>query len=114
MAYGLRQVQAGKLDRRIVLQQCTTTLNALREPVEAYATLATVYAEVSPSDAAEGQGADSTQARASTRFMIRYRTDITEKDRIVHDSRSYKILGIREMGRREMLEISAVFIEGAA
>jgi SPP1 family predicted phage head-tail adaptor len=114
MAYGLRQVQAGKLDRRIVIQQCTTSLNAMREPVESYATLATVYAEFNAVDVGEGQGADSTQARANSKFTIRYRTDITEKDRIVHDSRTYKILGIREMGRRELLEISAAFIEGAA
>jgi SPP1 family predicted phage head-tail adaptor len=114
MSWGLRQVQAGKMDRRIVLQRMTSSLNAIREPTESYATLATVWAEVTPASVAESQGADSTQARAYTQFSIRYRNDLTAKDRIVFDSKTYKILGIQERGRRELLEISAVHIEGAA
>lgn len=113
MAYGAPQVRAGSFDRIVTIQQQTIGENSAHEPTESYATLATVRAQVVPSGAREATTADAIRAAKTTRFRIRYRSDVTEKDRVVFDSKTYKILGLTEIGRREVLEIDADYLEGA-
>jgi len=112
MAYGLPQQQAGKLDRKISLYQHSTSLNAMNEPETTWLHYATVSANVMHQSAREMWSAGSERASQATRFVIRFRDDISERDRIKYGSKFYAISGITEMGRREMLEISADYVEG--
>ena len=114
MAFGLPQQYAGKLDRRIALMRRTTSYNAANEPIETYASVATMWANVQHHSVKEMNEASAVRASKNTRFLVRYRTDITEMDRIRHDSKDYAIVGITEMGRREMLEIMGEYLEGRA
>ena len=102
---------AGKMDRRITLQRATVTYDALNNPVQTWATLATVWASKEDISDSERVAAKEVGAEITTRFQIRYSTDVSDlnpKDRLTYNSDTYQIVGVKEIGRREGLEITSV------
>lgn len=64
-------------------------------------------------DVSDGEkaGAGTVFAEISARFVIRsssFTRAITPQDRLVEGGRVFEIIGIKEMGRRDRLEITAV------
>jgi SPP1 family predicted phage head-tail adaptor len=103
-------MQAGRLDRRIALQRASVAADAFNEPVPSWTTFATVWAEAKPVLDAERQQAGQTLASKSYRFTIRYSPTVANldpRDRVTFDGRDYDVQGVKEMGRREFLEITA-------
>lgn len=101
---------AGKLDRKIVLQRSTDARDEYNEPVKTWATLATRSASYEPLSDGERFRASETAANASARFVIRYSAavaDLNPKDRLTFDGDTWQILHVKELGRREGLEILA-------
>lgn len=101
---------AGRLDRRVRLMQARTVKNALNEDVVSWVTLATVYG--SKTDVSDGERVRAAEVAAviTTRFVVRYSMttrQLTPRDRVVLDGLVYDIVGIKEVGRREGLEITA-------
>ena len=101
---------AGSLDRRVRLERATSQANAFNEPVQTWTPIATVWA--SKKDVSDRERLASAQVGASltTRFQIRWSSlvaDLNSKDRLVCEGRTYEIAAVRELGRREGLEISA-------
>lgn len=84
-------MDAGRLDKRIVIEAPTTGQNALGEPTRSWATLATVWAAVEPLQGREFWAQQQVQNEVSSRVRIRYRTGITTDCRISYAGR---ILGI--------------------
>lgn len=102
---------AGKLDRRIALQRFTATRDALNNPVDAWLLLATVWASKLDVRDSERFAAKEVGAEIGTRFQLRYSAtvaDLNPKDRISYNGRTYDIVGVKEIGRREGLEITAI------
>ncbi|CAB4152348.1 COG5614 Bacteriophage head-tail adaptor [uncultured Caudovirales phage] len=100
-------MRAGKLDRRVQLQARSITRNAQNEAVESFATYATVWAEKFDLSGREYFTSNQLYGEVTTRFRIRYRTDVQMTDRIVFDSLTFLIKSIAETGRKEGLEILA-------
>ncbi len=103
-------MRAGKLDRRIVLERFTTTVDDYNEPVKSWSTLATVSASYEPLSDGEKFRASETAAEASARFVTRYSTtvaDLNPKDRLTFEGDPWEIVRVKEIGRREGLEITA-------
>jgi len=103
-------MRAGRLDRRIVIQRAISSADAFNQPVETFSTLATVWAEAIPVNDGERMKAGQTLADKMIRFTIRYSStvdNVDPRDRIVFDGRTYDIAGVKEIGRREGLEITA-------
>lgn len=103
-------MQAGKLDRRVVLQRFTETRDEYNEPVQTWATLATRSASFEPLSDGERLRSGQVGATATARFVIRYSTavaDLDAKDRLTFDGDTYAILHVKPLGRREGLEITA-------
>jgi SPP1 family predicted phage head-tail adaptor len=101
---------AGRLDRRISILRATGAADSFNEQVETWGTLAVVWAHAAPVQDAERQRAGETLASKSYRFTIRYSSDVADidpRDRVVFDGRTYDVSGIKELGRREGLEITA-------
>lgn len=102
-------MDAGRLDRRITIQTFTESNNTFREPIKTWVTLATVWAQLVPQRGTEryaireGQAVD---ARALVIWRIRHRTDVTTLMRISYGGELYDIQDIREIGRREGLELA--------
>jgi phage head-tail adaptor, putative, SPP1 family len=98
-------MQAGRLDRRITLQQRVLTRNTQREEVVNYADLGEVWAQKVDMGGREYFAAQQTKAEKTTRFRIRYRPDIVSIHRVVYDGVAYDVNAHSEIGRREGFEL---------
>lgn len=99
----------GELNRRIEIERATTAHDGLAQ-VQTWSSLATVWAKVTPVSDAERWRSGSVGASVTHRFLIRYSSQVAglnPKDRLQYDGRTYDISGVKEVGRREGLEITA-------
>lgn len=101
-------MQAGPMDRRVVLQTASASTDSYGQGVQSYTDLATVWANVRYLTGRELLLAQQTTPNAQVKFQIRYRSDIDETSRIVHDGATYDIQHIAVIGRNVGLEILAV------
>lgn len=99
----------GALDRRITLQSRTVSVNDYGEGVEAFTTLATVWAKVDyPLTGSQEEQVEKIHLfQQRVEFTIRKRSDVLQVDRIVYDSKTYDIERIAEIGREGYLKITA-------
>jgi SPP1 family predicted phage head-tail adaptor len=103
-------MRAGPLDRRITLQRATRAQDATGQEVETWATLAEVWGSKRDVSDSERVAAAEVSAEITTRFQIRWDSswsDLNPKDRVVYNGRTYDISSVKEIGRREGLEITA-------
>lgn len=101
-------MEPGRLDRRIILLQRSTSADDWNQNLNSYVQLAEVWAEVRDQGAKEREEADQRVTVNPKIFTIRFRSDITTKHRISYDSDIYHITGITEIGRKEGQRITAV------
>jgi SPP1 family predicted phage head-tail adaptor len=103
-------MQAGRLDTRIIITRATTSVDEFNTPVETFGEIACVWAHAEPVRDGERMQAGQTIANKAYRFTIRYSSDVSDvdpRDRITFDGRDYDINGVKQIGRREGLEITA-------
>lgn len=106
-------MQAGKLDRKIVIKTPTVSKDTWGGATTTWAILATVWANV---DYSMGESMNRLYGSTSKRinvmdsamFTIRYRSDIDMEQRIYYRDQEYVIEGIQEAeGRDNFLKILA-------
>lgn len=116
-------IAAGKLDRRITLQRLKegrwiTVDGALQleaadeynDAIREWVTLAIRSASYEPLSDGERFRAGETAATASARFVIRHSAavaDLNPRDRLTFEGSAWEIVRVKEIGRRQGLEISA-------
>lgn len=103
-------MEAGKLDRRIVIERGAVTTNAFNEEIQTWAPLLTVWAGKQDVSDRERFAAAETGATVTTRFLIRWSNaaaTVDARDRIIYDGRTYDVHHAKEIGRREGIEITA-------
>ncbi|QFP61892.1 phage head closure protein [Brucella anthropi] len=107
---GTFDMRAGKLDRRLTIRRFTETGRApLNEPILDWVDVVEVWAQQRPERGSERFAAAQINGTAVMTFHIRYRSDVTIKDRLRYEGREYEIVAPpREIGRRVVLEIDAV------
>ncbi len=98
-------MRIGRLDRVIIIQQRVDTKDSHGDPVPAWSTLATVWAYKIPLRGTERFQSQQTLAQADHLWRIRYRTDVTEKMRLSHESEYYDIQSVSEIGRGKGTEL---------
>jgi SPP1 family predicted phage head-tail adaptor len=104
---GRGDMRAGELDRIISLQTATVTHDAAGQPIETWKGI-NVPAHIKRIKGGERFTADQDIGKESITFKIRYRTiRPTVLNRIVYLGRNWDIHDVRELGRREGLEIDA-------
>lgn len=85
-------MQAGKLDRKITIQNFTSTQSSFGEPVQTWADYRTaIWAGVEPLTMREGFFAQQTGSKAETKFVIRYTTGIEPMQRVVYKAQNWNI-----------------------
>lgn len=95
----------GNMDRRINIERLTKTRKPSGDTFETWAPVATVWAEVLQQTANEfftGYGEAET---GTVIFRVRFRPGIMTKDRVSFDGTDYDIKEIKEIGRRDALEL---------
>ncbi len=104
-------MRAGDLDRRITIERYTEIHDGFNNPVKTWHQLALVWAAKADVSDSERLAAQEVGAEITTRFRIRWSpqvSDLDPKDRIRFEGRICDIVGVKEIGRREGLEISVV------
>ena len=79
---------------RITLQHVTKTQDDFGEPVETWATLATVWSRVLPGSANESQVNGTTKTASEYTVELWYRSDLTVQDRVKFGSLYLSIDGL--------------------
>lgn len=105
------QMHVGRLDRQITIQQRAVTRNATYgSEVVAWATLATVWAQVVESSTPPGGNAGEDQRVAAyerpIKVRVRWRNDVDTTMRISYAGRLLQITGTAELNRRQWLEMA--------
>ena len=98
---------SGRMDRKITLQEPTTTTNAYGEETTTYTDHPDTFANIKQQSSLEVfNGGKISEVEAI--FTIRYRIGVTSTWRIIYNGDTYEIMGKpREIGRRRFLEIMA-------
>lgn len=103
-------MQAGKLDRRLDILRAALTDDGFSSGPGTPAVIGTVWA--SKQDVSDGERFKNgtTDAGITTRFQVRWSSltaGILSSDTVRCEGRTYGVVGIKEIGRREGLEITA-------
>lgn len=107
-------LRTGRLNQHVTIQSKALAKNQYYEQAETWADTVTVPANVQPVAASELVVADRLETQQRLLITIRYRTDVTVKNRIKHvycgSTRFYDIVSVtdRDM-RRRVLDIVAVY-----
>jgi SPP1 family predicted phage head-tail adaptor len=101
-------MRAGNLDRIITIERVTTTVDDYGTPVEGWATVATLRAELIQSSAQEFIRAYGATTDTIAIFRTRFLDGVTTADRVTYASRAYDLKEIKEIGRREGLELRCI------
>jgi len=101
--------RVGELDKLIAIQRETLTPDGRGGQTVSLTNVVTdLFAHVRPRSGREGERYDRINAEAAYLFVIRYRDDLKESDRILWDGVQYNIQAILTRGGRSMyLEIDA-------
>jgi SPP1 family predicted phage head-tail adaptor len=96
----------GTLNRRLILEAPVESADGAGGVTRSYEAVATLWASVEPKSAREGTAADALGANVTHLIRMRYSADITLRQRFRDGDRLYRIVAIRERGRR-FLDIDA-------
>lgn len=96
----------GDLNRQITIQQYAATRDTFGGEVQTWANVATVWASKAHRTSREFFAAQKTNAETTDLFIIRYRSGITPKVRVIFDGKTYDIIGANDPdGRRRELHL---------
>jgi SPP1 family predicted phage head-tail adaptor len=102
-------MKAGTLDRSIKIQQnAGSTYTDAGDPVALWQNVHTgdfLAARMVPNRGAERFQNQQIVGQSVLTFYIRWRDDVNTKCRLVYDGKNYDIKDVREIGRREGLEL---------
>lgn len=103
-----RMPEPGNFDQRVTLQRrvVTTTVDD-EDRTEAWADVATVWAEARPTSGKDLISAAAMQAEATVRFRIRWRSDVHARMRVLWRGVPHEVLGepVDREGGRHTLEL---------
>ena len=100
-------MKAGRLDRKITIEDYTITTNDYGEEEKTWSTWATVWAEKRDKKGREYFEQSGEYTEQQTVFKVRYRDGVKATMRIKYDGTTYDIVSVAELGRREGLELIA-------
>ena len=98
-------MRAGNLTKTIQLQRSAQTVDEYGTPSEGWATIATVRAQLIQSTTEEFLRSYGTTSEAAMVFRIRHMAGIAPTDRVLFDGTAYDLKEVKELGRREGLDL---------
>ena len=101
---------AGKLDRRVQFERYTLTDDGFQKVKQWAAHGSPVWASKQDVSDGERMRAGEVSATLTTRWVVRssaFTRAITAKDALTYNGVTFAIFGIKEIGRNDMLEITA-------
>lgn len=98
-------MRAGSLDRVITVQRQADTVNDYGQVVSSWGSIATLRAQLVQSSTAEFMKGFGAGTETAVVFRCRFLAGVTAADRVAYDGRIFNIVEIKELGRREGLEL---------
>jgi SPP1 family predicted phage head-tail adaptor len=88
-------MNAGQLDQRVTVQAPSAGVDLFGQPLpDAWADVATVWAQVAPLAGREFLAAAAVQSEVTAKITMRYRPGITSAMRVVHGADTYDITAV--------------------
>ncbi|WP_276118382.1 phage head closure protein [Pararhizobium qamdonense] len=98
-------MRAGKLDKTITIDRAATTVDEYGAPTEGWTTITTVRAQLIQSTTEEFIQSFGSSSKVAVIFRIRHRDGIAVSDRLTHSGQAYDLKEIKELGRRDGLDL---------
>ena len=87
-------MDAGRLDKRIIIERLEATEDEIGQPVEAWIPTYSVWAAIEPLQGREYLAAMAVQAERTVRIRIRYLPGIVSTMRVVYQGRVFAIQSV--------------------
>jgi SPP1 family predicted phage head-tail adaptor len=100
-------MQAGQLNRRLVLEAPVEVDDGAGGVTRSYQTVATIWAQVTPVRARAEVAADSLATLVTHRIVVRAPRAITTLNRFSDGARIFRVVAFRETADRRFLEFDA-------
>jgi len=101
-------MQAGRLNRRCVIQTPSTATDELGQPIPGWTDVATVWADIRMKSGLEAIKAGASVSVVQASIRVRYRAGITAGMRVVHNLTNYNITAVQpDVGGREFVDLVA-------
>ena len=101
-------MQAGRLNRRVTLQQPGTNTDELGQPIPGWTDVAQVWADIRMKSGLEAIKAGASVSVVQASIRVRYRAGITAGMRIVHNLQAFNIVAVMpDVGGREFVDLVA-------
>lgn len=105
-------MRPGLLNTRVAVQQQSTTQDALGQPVQSWATFATLWANVRHTSGVEAIKSDTIASVVRASIRVRYRADLTAAMRVVHGSTTYNIVAVLpDVGGKEYVDLACEVLQ---
>lgn len=99
-------MQAGRLNRRCVLQTPGTATDEIGQPIPGWTDVATVWADIRMRSGMESIKAGAPVSVVAASIRIRYRSDVNAGMRVVHNLVAYEIKAkLPDVSGREFLDL---------
>lgn len=106
-------MRAGKLDKIITIQRFTSTVDDFGTPIEAWTDVATMRAQLIQTTTEEFMRSFGQSSETAAIFRIRYLNGIGTTDRVSFSGQLYDIKEVKELGRREGLDLRCMAWEAS-
>lgn len=109
----MKELEPVELDQQITIQQRASGVDNYGQPSGSWnAVYSSIWASAEPLTGREFFAAGQIQSEVSTRFRIRYRSDIVPTMRVVWRSQPYEIVAVLDKkGAKHMLELMCRKVE---
>jgi SPP1 family predicted phage head-tail adaptor len=98
-------MRAGKLDRRITIQNKSEVIDVYGQRTLTWATFLTVWANPYQKEGKEQDVDSNRSTKRMVHFKVRWNSTITDEMRIIWEGNYYKIEDIKELSRQDGLII---------
>lgn len=99
-------MQAGRLNRRCLLQRPSTEVDALGQPIPGWEDVATLWADIRTKSGLESIKAGASVSVVQYSIRVRYRSGITAGMRILCNLQAYNIVAVMpDVGGREYVDL---------
>ena len=97
----------GDFDQRITIQTLSEAADDFGQRIQTFSTLANVWARVEEKNGNESELGNQIVARKRVDFVIRYKTGLNERMRVVYRGNTYKIQTIvNDDARKSVMRIT--------
>jgi SPP1 family predicted phage head-tail adaptor len=103
------EIKTGERDRLVTVQSFTTARDAMNEPIKTWSDLTQVWAKYTEVSDRERLTSREVGSELQARFWFPYCSELADLDtthRLVMDSKVFEIIGVKEIGRRYMFEVT--------